>query len=108
MTTMASADESLVCQLDDGRTAAEPCVLVILGASGDLTARKLIPALSRLHDRGALPAPFQIVGMARRTKSDEAWRAELRETVAALPAHSSLPAASWIRSPPGSATARGT
>ncbi len=95
MTTMASADESLVCQLDDGRTAAEPCVLVILGASGDLTARKLIPALSRLHDRGALPAPFQIVGLARRTKSDEAWRAELRETVAALPAHSSLPAASW-------------
>jgi glucose-6-phosphate 1-dehydrogenase len=71
-------DELLVCRLDTGRKAVEPCTVVIFGASGDLTARKLVPALYHLHVDGLLPKPFRIVGFARREKSDEQWRAELK------------------------------
>ena len=38
-------DELMVCRLNDTHKAVEPCSIVIFGASGDLTARKLIPAL---------------------------------------------------------------
>ena len=38
-------DELLTCRLDFGRRKSEPCTIAIFGASGDLTARKLIPAL---------------------------------------------------------------
>ena len=54
--------------------------VVIFGASGDLTSRKLIPALYSLHVKGYLPAQTRIVGMARSPFSDEAWRASLEET----------------------------
>ncbi len=75
---MDELDELLICRLDQGRRNVDPCSMVILGASGDLTERKLIPALYHLHREKRLPSPFQIVGFARRPKSDEAWRAELR------------------------------
>jgi len=52
---------------------------VIFGASGDLTARKLIPALYHLFADGALPDPVRIVGFARREKTNESWREELKE-----------------------------
>jgi glucose-6-phosphate 1-dehydrogenase len=44
----------------------EPCVVVIFGASGDLTKRKLLPALFHLEQAGLLPKEFGIVGIARR------------------------------------------
>ena len=50
--------------------------IVIFGASGDLTARKLIPALVGNAMSGALP-PVQVVGVARREKDEAAWRDEL-------------------------------
>ena len=71
-------DELLVCRLDTGRRVVEPCTVVIFGASGDLTARKLVPALYHLHVDGLLPKPFRIVGFARREKTDDQWRTELR------------------------------
>jgi len=71
-------DELLTCRLDSGRRAVEPCTIVIFGASGDLTARKLIPAFYHLYREKQLPASFRIIGFARREKSDDAWRAELR------------------------------
>lgn len=74
-------DELLVCRLDQGRKVVEPCTLVIFGASGDLTARKLVPALYHLYRARQMPDPFRIVGFARRPKTDEAWRAELREAL---------------------------
>ncbi len=74
-------DELMECRLDSGRKAVEPCTIVIFGASGDLTARKLIPALFHLHVEKVLPTPFRIVGFARREKTDESWRAELREAM---------------------------
>jgi glucose-6-phosphate 1-dehydrogenase len=60
------------------RKALEPCTIVIFGASGDLTARKLIPALYHLCKDKLMPPVFRIVGFARREKTDESWRQELR------------------------------
>jgi len=71
-------DELLTCRLDLRRKTAEPCTIVIFGASGDLTARKLIPAFYHLFREKQLPPPFRIIGFARREKSDEGWRQELR------------------------------
>jgi glucose-6-phosphate 1-dehydrogenase len=81
-------DELLTCRLDPGRKALEPCSVVIFGASGDLTSRKLIPALYHLHREHQLPDPFQIVGVARSEKADDQWRKELRD---ALEKHSRTP-----------------
>jgi glucose-6-phosphate 1-dehydrogenase len=58
-----------------------PCILVIFGASGDLTGKKLIPALYNLMDDGLLPANFVCVGFARREKTHEAFRAEMSEHI---------------------------
>ncbi len=49
----------------------EPCVVVIFGASGDLTKRKLLPALFHLEQAGLLPDEFAIVGVARRNLENE-------------------------------------
>lgn len=60
----------------------EPCVLVIFGASGDLTARKLIPALFTLFCQGGLPAKLAIVGAGRSRLAEQEFRDSLQ---AALP-----------------------
>ncbi|MGN6606159.1 MAG: glucose-6-phosphate dehydrogenase [Jatrophihabitans sp.] len=54
--------------------APPPCVLVIFGASGDLTARKLLPAIERLATFDRLPDHFALVGVARTEMSDDAFR----------------------------------
>ncbi len=59
----------------------DPCVLVIFGATGDLTGRKLAPALYNLGRDGLLPPNFACVGFARRDKSDEQFREELKEDI---------------------------
>jgi len=59
------------------RLAPEPCTLVIFGATGDLTHRKLIPALYNLAAEGALPPAITIIGFARREKTSEQFRIEL-------------------------------
>src|SRR5579872_4042344 len=71
-------DELMVCRLDETRKAVEPCSIVIFGASGDLTSRKLIPALYHLFKEKQMPATFRVIGFARREKSDASWREELR------------------------------
>ena len=60
----------------------DPFVIVIFGASGDLTVRKLIPALFDLSSEGYFPQRFAIVGVARREKTDESFRAEMTEAIA--------------------------
>jgi glucose-6-phosphate 1-dehydrogenase len=77
----ATLDELLVCRLDRGRRQLEPCTVVIFGASGDLTSRKLIPALYHLRLDKQLPDPFRVIGFARRPKSDDQWRNELRKAL---------------------------
>jgi len=56
--------------------------IIIFGASGDLTSRKLIPALFSLQRKGRLPAGFHLVGMARSEKDSAAFRAELQAAAA--------------------------
>ncbi|HYH13521.1 MAG TPA: glucose-6-phosphate dehydrogenase [Thermomicrobiales bacterium] len=58
-----------------------PCVMVIFGVTGDLTARKLMPALYDLAVGYPLPEGFSIVGVARRDWNDETFRAEMREAI---------------------------
>jgi len=78
---------------------AGPCVLVIFGASGDLTKRLLIPAVYHLKRSGLLPEHFAIAGVARTDQTDDAFRDGL-ET--ALKQFSGEPvdasAWSWLRS----------
>ncbi|MBK1791473.1 glucose-6-phosphate dehydrogenase [Persicirhabdus sediminis] len=61
------------------RSQAAPCTVVIFGATGDLTHRKLVPALYNLAVEGELPPGVKIIGFARREKSDEVFRAGLKE-----------------------------
>jgi glucose-6-phosphate 1-dehydrogenase len=56
---------------------APPCVLVVFGASGDLTKRLLVPALYNLRAANLLPEQFALVGIARSTLEHEAFRREL-------------------------------
>jgi glucose-6-phosphate 1-dehydrogenase len=74
-------DELMICRLDEGRKAVEPCSIIIFGASGDLTARKLVPALYHLCKDQQMPTDYRIVGLARREKTDASWRAELRSAL---------------------------
>jgi glucose-6-phosphate 1-dehydrogenase len=60
---------------------AEPCIVVIFGASGDLARRKLLPALYRLVQERLLPAEFAIVGLARTEMSSDEFRARMKEAV---------------------------
>jgi len=64
--------------------AAEPCAIVIFGASGDLTKRKLLPSLYNLGSYHLLPAHFNIIGVARRPLSDDIFRDQLGKDLAAL------------------------
>ncbi len=59
----------------------EPCLLIIFGATGDLTARKLLPAIYNLAREGALPSQFACIGFARREKSHQMFRDEMKQAV---------------------------
>ena len=61
----------------------EPCTLVIFGGSGDLARRRLIPALYNLLLDGLLPSNFAVLGLGRKTMTDEEFRATVREGVLA-------------------------
>ena len=56
---------------------ANPCVMVIFGAAGDLTKRKLIPALYNLAKEGLLSPDFAVIGVARREMSTEEFREKI-------------------------------
>src|SRR5687768_9452203 len=60
---------------------ADDCILVIFGASGDLTRRKLLPAVYNLAEAGHLPERFAIVGVARPRIAVEEYRRQMRERV---------------------------
>src|SRR5512136_658990 len=59
----------------------QPTVMVIFGAGGDLTWRKLVPALYNLYLDRHLPERFKIVGVARKQTGDDGFRTRLREGV---------------------------
>ncbi len=60
------------------RTVPQACTVVIFGATGDLTHRKLMPALYNLAADGELPPELAVVGMARRPKTNEEFRERTR------------------------------
>src|SRR5438874_9780569 len=77
-----AADQPELNPLREGisaRAVPQPCTMVIFGATGDLTNRKLIPALYNLAASSDLPTQFKVVGFARREKSDQEFRTELEE-----------------------------
>ncbi len=58
-----------------------PIALVIFGVTGDLTHRKLAPALYQIHRSGRLPAPLKVIGFARRDWSDEEFSSQMRDAI---------------------------
>ncbi|PWU18166.1 MAG: glucose-6-phosphate dehydrogenase [Candidatus Rokuibacteriota bacterium] len=84
MAGVAAAREREANPLLEGleqRRRPDPCALVIYGASGDLTKRKLLPALYSLAFRRLLPEGFAVVGVARTQESTEAFQARMKEAV---------------------------
>jgi glucose-6-phosphate 1-dehydrogenase len=75
--------------------ATEEGTILIFGATGDLTSRKLVPALFRLRQEGYLSERSPIVGVARRDKSDEEFRNELREGAVQDAAEDAFDADAW-------------
>jgi glucose-6-phosphate 1-dehydrogenase len=78
---MATVQENPLLEGLGLRRTPEPCVLVIFGASGDLTRRKLFPALYSLALRRLLPERFGVVGVARSDESDDDFRQRMEEAV---------------------------
>jgi glucose-6-phosphate 1-dehydrogenase len=64
--------------------AEHPCAIVIFGASGDLTKRKLVPSLYNLSSYGILPTRFSVIGVARNEWDDEKFRTQLGSDLAEL------------------------
>ena len=73
----------------------EPCALVIFGASGDLTRRKLIPALYQLAVDDQLPPCFRVIAFARTDKDHDAFRKELRDGLAEFARTKPVDDAAW-------------
>ena len=65
----------------NSRKPLSPFSIVIFGATGDLTHRKILPAFYALAQQGRLPEQFNIIGFARRDWTDDTFRAEMRHSV---------------------------
>jgi glucose-6-phosphate 1-dehydrogenase len=78
---MTITEENPLLEGLQARRTPDPCAFVIFGASGDLTQRKLIPALYSLAYRRLLPEKFAVIGAARTEESDEAFRERMEEAV---------------------------
>ncbi len=89
---MATEPNPLREGMPEERTV-KPAALVIFGASGDLTKRKLFPAIYNLALSRLLPAGFAAVGVARRPKPD--FEAEMRESVGKFSRRKPVDAATW-------------
>src|SRR5213080_3870679 len=77
-----ATDQSQVNPLREGlstRAVPQPCSVVIFGATGDLTHRKLLPALYNLAADRELPPAVTGIGFARREKSEDGFRREIGE-----------------------------
>jgi glucose-6-phosphate 1-dehydrogenase len=64
------------------RTGADPCTVIIMGAMGDLTRRKLMPAIYQLAKEGLLPDDFAVLGTAREAATDDVFRDAMHEALA--------------------------
>lgn len=66
-----------------------PTIFVVLGVTGDLTAKKIVPALFNLHEKKELPQQFELVGVSRRDWNDENLRDHIRAILRAKAPHAS-------------------
>jgi len=82
------------------RLRPEPFFLVIFGASGDLTRRKLIPAVYNLYQQGLLPEDFFVIAFARRDNSDENFRLQMHQAVQQFSTVASDDLKSWEKFAP--------
>jgi glucose-6-phosphate 1-dehydrogenase len=78
---LSTADVNPLAEGLDRERVAPPCVLVVFGASGDLTSRKLMPAIEQLALKRLLPAAFAVVGVARTEMDDDDFHQRMREAV---------------------------
>ncbi|MEK6283469.1 MAG: glucose-6-phosphate dehydrogenase [Acidobacteriota bacterium] len=74
---------------------APPSIVVIFGASGDLTRRKLLPALFRLSQQRVLPNEFAILGTSRHPMSDDEFRSLMKQAVAEFGSDDALDESAW-------------
>ena len=74
---------------------APRCVVVIFGATGDLTRRKLLPALYRLAQQRLVPGELAILGASRQPLSDDEFRAAMQAAVTEFGPDDSLDASAW-------------
>jgi glucose-6-phosphate 1-dehydrogenase len=79
--TLTQVAENPLLEGLERRRTPDPCVLVIFGASGDLTRRKLFPALYALAYRNMLPERFAVLGTARSPMSTEEFRKTMEKAV---------------------------
>src|SRR5690348_11911580 len=63
------------------RMPVHPTTMVIFGATGDLSKRKLLPAIYNLAHEGALPEQFNLIGVSRGEMSDDEFRETARESI---------------------------
>src|SRR3954471_14903218 len=75
MTTPAVAN--LEDELEQISRATGPCVMVLFGAAGDLTKRKLVPALFNLVKANLLSRDFAVMGVSKDELSQEQWRGQV-------------------------------
>ena len=78
---MATAEQENPLTAGLERLPVAPTSLVIFGATGDLARRKLLPALYNLAHEGALPERFNLVGVSRKEKEDDDYRAECEDAI---------------------------
>jgi glucose-6-phosphate 1-dehydrogenase len=81
--------------LDSRQAPAEPCVLVIFGASGDLTKRLLIPAIYNLACDGLLPEEFAIVGIAMDEFTTEQFREKMSNDIRRFSTRTEIDTKTW-------------
>jgi len=94
-TTLATPPQTVAPTV--GQTNPETASVVIFGASGDLTARKLLPALFDLSKDGYLADRAPIIGVARREKTDEVFRNEIYEAINGHVRDGAVSAETWER-----------
>ena len=92
---MNTATENPLSQGARPEKTADPCTVIIFGASGDLTKRKLVPALYRLVRQKLVPPQFAIVGQARTENTNEAFRAKMKQSVAQFSEEKKVDDAEW-------------
>src|SRR3712207_823901 len=89
---MATVEEQRTEEQDQGqednplvegleRLPVHPTTMVIFGATGDLSKRKLLPAIYNLAHEGALPEQFNLIGVSRGEMSDDEFREEARNSI---------------------------